>query len=118
MKIFFCPECGGYSLWPSEVCDECLAKVPADSCVEITEEELQQLEYIDEFEPGENIPTWEYEVLKLKSDSLESSREYNKTLLNGMGEKGWELVRITSMGDSKSDNFGVFKRSWSDKVED
>ena len=81
-------------------------------------EELQQLEYIDEFEPGENIPTWEYEVLKLKSDSLESSREYNKTLLNGMGEKGWELVRITSMGDSKSDNFGVFKRSWSDKVED
>ena len=118
MKIFFCPECGGYTLWPSEVCDECLAKLPPDSWVEITEEELQQLEYIDEFEPGENIPTWEYEVLKLKSDSVDSSREYNKALLNGMGEKGWELVRITSMGDPISDNFGVFKRSWSDKIED
>ena len=35
-----------------------------------------------------------------------------------MGEKGWELVRITSMGDSESDSFGVFKRSWSDKIED
>ncbi|MCH2310834.1 MAG: DUF4177 domain-containing protein, partial [SAR202 cluster bacterium] len=101
-----------------EVCDECLAKLPPDSWVEITEEELQQLEYIDDFEPREDIPTWEYEVLKLKSDSIESVVEYNKTLLNGMGEKGWELVRITSMGDSESDSFGVFKRSWSDKIED
>ena len=34
-----------------------LQKPPPDSWVEITEEELQQLEYIDDFEPREDIPT-------------------------------------------------------------
>ena len=49
MKIFFCPECGGYSLGPASNCDECQSELPEDSWAEVTEEELQQLEYVEDF---------------------------------------------------------------------
>ena len=49
MKIFFCPECGGYTLGPASNCDECQSELPEDSWAEVTEEELQQLEYVDDF---------------------------------------------------------------------
>ena len=114
MKIFFCSDCGGYTLWPSKICDECPTALQQDSWVEITEEELQQLEYMNDFDLPENMPTWEYEVIKLKSEYEESSLQYIETSLKIMGSQGWELVKITSI-DNTTDSFGIFKRMWEEK---
>ena len=114
MKIFFCPECGGYSLGPASSCDECQADLPEDSWAEVTEEELQQLQYVEDFHLPEDSPSWEYDVMKLKSDdSSEGGISYTTALLKRMGESGWELVDITSFNNSDN-KYAVFKRIWED----
>jgi hypothetical protein len=112
MKIYFCPECGGYSLGPASNCDECQAPLPEDSWADVSEEELTQLEYMDDFELPPGLPTWEYDVVRLKSGSEDESVRYSNQVLNRMGESGWELVNIVSLGDDTSVKFAVFKRSW------
>ena len=46
-----------------------------------------------------NLKQWEYRMTYLKFDT--NIRKV--AVMNGMGEKGWELVTIT-------DNYGIFKR--------
>ena len=110
MKIFFCPECGGYSLGPASSCDECQAELPEDSWAEVTEEELQQLEYVDDFHLPSGLPTWEYDVVKLKPDADPSQKK--------MGDKGWELVNITPLSDENGPRYGIFKRVWEEESEE
>ena len=115
MKIFFCPECGGYSLGPASSCDECQADLPEDSWAEVTEEELQQLQYVEDFHLPTGTPMWEYDVIKLQSDdSDEGSIIYTTTLLKKMGDAGWELIEITSFSKNSNYKYAVFKRSWED----
>jgi hypothetical protein len=118
MKIFFCPECGGYSLGPASSCDECQAELPEDSWAEVTEEELQQLEYVDDFHLPSSLPTWEYDVVKLKPDADEGGLSYTTTLLKKMGDKGWELVNITPLSDENGSRYGIFKRVWEEESEE
>lgn len=118
MRIYFCPECGAYSAEPSSVCEECFTQLPEDSWAEITDEELQQLEYIEEFDLPPGIPIWEYEVVRLKPDTDLGGLTYDSELLNRMGEKGWELVNIVSLGDGTGPRYGVFKRSWATDDEE
>lgn len=112
MRIHFCPECGGYSLAPASSCDECQAELPEDSWAEVTEEELQLLEYADDFDLPGGLPTWEYDVLKLKSNADEGGINYTGALLRRMGEKGWELVNVSPLGDKGGARYGIFKRTW------
>ena len=58
MKIYFCPECGEYTLGPTSVCEECHSDIPDNSSAEVTEEEVNQLEYVEEFDfpPQEGDP--------------------------------------------------------------
>ena len=78
----------------------------------MTEEELQQLEYVEDFHPPSGLPTWEYDAIKLKSDSDKGGLEYTTVLLKRMGDKGWELVNITSLGSEEDQKYAVFKRVW------
>ena len=117
MKIFFCPECGGYSLGPASACDECQTPLPEDSWAEVTEEELQQLQYVDDFDLTSDIPAWEYDVVKLKTDESEGGINYTTILLKKMGDKGWELVNITPLGDGNGPRYGIFKRVWASKFD-
>ena len=112
MRIYFCPECGGYSMGPASSCDECQAELPEDSWADITEEELQQLEYVEDFDLPPGIPTWEYDVVRLKTDTKEGGLRYTTGLLKRMGDKGWELVNITPLGDKDGPRYGIFKRVW------
>ena len=112
MKIHYCRECGAYSIGPVTVCEECRADLAEDSWAEITEQELHQLEYVDEFDLAPGIPAWEYEVVRFKSDADPGGLAYTNDLLNRMGEKGWELVSIVPLGDGDGPRYGVFKRSW------
>ncbi len=112
MRIYFCPECGGYSPGPASQCDECQAVLPDDSWADVTEEELSQLEYIEEFELPPGLPTWEYDVIKLNTESGTNGISYSTEVLNRMGEKGWELINILPGDDSEGPRYGVFKRSW------
>ncbi|MDP6715777.1 MAG: DUF4177 domain-containing protein [SAR202 cluster bacterium] len=112
MKIFFCPECGGYSLGPASHCDECQSPLPEDSWAEVSEEELTQLEYIDDFERPPGLPSFEYDVIRLKSSADGDAVRYSNHVLNRMGESGWELVNIVAASGEKAPNFAVFKRSW------
>ena len=118
MRVYFCPNCGAYSLGPVSVCDECQAPLPEDAWAEISEEELRQLEYVDEIDRAPSLPGWEYEVLRLKSDAEAGGLNYTTELLNRMGEKGWELVSIVPLGDKDGPRYGVFKRSWAEDYED
>ena len=117
MKIYFCPECGGYSLGPASSCDECQSELPGDSWAEVTEEELQQLEYADDFILPSGLPSWEYDVIKFKTDLEEGGRVYTSNLLKRMGDKGWELVDITTL-DGQGNKYGIFKRAWDDEYQD
>ena len=112
MRIYFCPECGGYSLGPATSCDECQTDLPEDSWAEITEEELQQLEYVEDFDLPHGISTWEYDVVRLKPDTEAGGLRYTTSLLKRMGDKGWELVNITPLGDENGPRYGIFKRIW------
>ena len=116
MKIFFCPECGGYSLGPASSCDECQADLPEDSWAEVTEEELQQLQYVEDFHLPEGTPVW---VIKLKADdSDERTISYTTALLKKMGDTGWELIDITSFSNKSDYKYAVFKRLWEDINKD
>ena len=115
MKIFFCPECGGYYLGPATACDECQTPLPEDSWAEVTEEELQQLQYVDDFDLASDLPAWEYDVVKLKTDESEGGINYTTILLKKMGDKGWELVNITPLGDRDGPRYAIFKRVWAPK---
>ena len=112
MKIHYCRECGAYSIGPATVCDECRADLPEDSWAEVSEGEFRQLQYVDGFDMAPGLPAWEYEVVRLKSDSEAGGLNYTDDLLNRMGEKGWELVSIVPLGDRDGPRFGVFKRTW------
>ena len=118
MRINFCPECGAYSVGPVLVCGECQADLPEESWAEITEEELHQLEYIDEFDLPPGLPRWEYDVVKLKSDADAGGVKYTSELLGRMGEKGWELVSVVPLGSGQGPRYGVFKRSWDGDYEE
>ena len=112
MKIYFCPDCGGYTLGPASACDECQRPLPEDSWAEVTEEELQQLEYAEDFDVPSTASVWEYDVVKLKSESDSGGVDYSTALLKVMGEKGWELVNITPLGSSDEPRYGIFKRGY------
>ncbi len=70
------------------------------------------LEYIEEFDLPPGLPTWEYDVIRLKSDTEAGGLVYTSELLNRMGERGWELVSIVPLADKDGPRYGVFKRSW------
>ena len=112
MIIYFCSDCGAYSVGPVSNCEECQAELPDDNWTEINDEEFRQLEYIDEFDLPPGLPTWEYDVIRLKSDAEAGGLEYTNELLNRMGERGWELVSIVPLADQDGPRYGVFKRSW------
>ena len=112
MIIYFCSDCGAYSVGPASNCEECQAVLPDDNWTEINDEEFQQLEYIEEFDLPPGLPTWEYDVIRLKSDTEDGGLGYTSELLNRMGERGWELVSIVPLADKDGPRYGVFKRSW------
>ena len=118
MKIFFCPECGAYSASPASFCDQCQTELSEESWAEVTAEELQQLEYVEEFELPDGLPSWEYDVVRLKSDADAGGLNYTAALLKRMGDKGWELVNIVPLGDKEGPRYGVFKRSWLSDFEE
>ena len=112
MKIYFCLECGGYSLEPATTCVDCQTPLAENGGIDISEQELAQLQYIDEFELPPGLPAWEYDVIRLKPCETDSAVSYVDKLLNRMGQSGWELVNIVSLTSEDDPNFGVFKRSW------
>jgi hypothetical protein len=118
MKIYFCPECGSYSHTPDPYCIECHSYVPNDTWAEVTDEELHQLEYIEEIDMVPGLPVWEYDVVRLKSDDDAGGIHYISAVLNRMGEKGWELVNVTPLGNGDSPRYGVFKRCWMGDIEE
>jgi hypothetical protein len=118
MRIYFCPECGSYSAYPGPFCDDCQAQIDEETWAEVTDEEIRQLDYIEEFDVSPGLPVWEYDVVKLKPDYEEGGLEYTTALLNRMGDKGWELVNVTPLGDQDGPRYGVFKRSWMSDYED
>ncbi|MDA0770654.1 MAG: hypothetical protein BZY79_03005 [SAR202 cluster bacterium Casp-Chloro-G4] len=128
MKLYFCSECGAYDFGNADLCLECQAPIPKDSWADVSDEDVTQLDYIEDFDPIEGLPTWEYEVIKLMGhandqgpnddDILEQTRIYNEHMLNRMGDKGWELVNIVPMGDKDGPRYGVFKRAWLDEFEE
>ena len=133
MKLYFCPECGAYDFGNADVCQECQAPIPEDSWADVSDEDVTQLDYIEGFDLLEGLPTWEYEVIKMKGhanglegngrgaddeDILEKTRVYNEHLFNRMGDKGWELVNIVPLGDKDGPRYGVFKRAWLEEFEE
>lgn len=118
MKIYFCSECGSYSIGSASDCEECRAELSEDSWAEITDEELHTLEYIDEFDLPSGLPVWEYDVVRLKTAAEPGGLTFTSELLNRMGDKGWELVSIAPMGDKDGPRYGVFKRSWTGDYEE
>ncbi len=47
MIIYFCSDCGAYSVGPASNCEECQAELPDDNWTEINDEEFQQLGCVD-----------------------------------------------------------------------
>ena len=133
MKLYFCSECGAYDFGHADVCRECQEPISEDSWADVSDEDVTQLDYIEDFDTIEGLPTWEYEVIKLKApsdnhvdhgqgtdevDASEQIRIYNEHLLNRMGSKGWELVEIVPLGDKDGPRYGVFKRAWLEEFEE
>ena len=118
MKVYFCPDCGAYSTASDAACEECHAELPEDSWAEVTDEELQQLDYVEDLDLPPGMPAWEYDVVRLKSDDDAGGLTYTTELLNRMGEKGWELVSIVPLGNGEWPRYGVFKRSWASEFEE
>ena len=54
--------------------------------------------------------------MKFKTDSKEDGMMYTANLLRRMGDKGWELVDITTL-DGNEGQYGVFKRPWDDDYQ-
>lgn len=118
MKIYFCQECGAYSLGTESNCEECQAMISDEGWADVTQEELDQLDFVDEFDLPPGLPVWEYEVVRLKTDDDDDSLTYTTQLLTRMGEKGWELVDVVSLNGAGSTRFGVFKRCWVEAFEE
>ena len=112
MKIYFCPECGAYDFTDGSTCLDCNEPIPPDSWADISEEEIGELDYAEEFELPPGLPSWEYEVVKLESVAEDDRLQYTMHLLNSMGDKGWELVSIEGGRKSDAKQYGVFKRAW------
>ena len=118
MRVYFCPECGAYSTKSPTTCEECQSQVTEDSWADVTEEELQQLDYVEDLDLPPGLPAWEYDVVRLKSDAESGGLTYTTELLNRMGGKGWELVNIVPLGDGGGPRYGVFKRSWAGEFDE
>lgn len=118
MKIYFCQECGAYSFASESTCEECQALIPDDSWANVTQEELDQLDFVDDLDLPPGLPVWEYEVVRLKTDDDDGSLTYTTQLLGRMGEKGWELVDVVSLNGGSNTRFGVFKRCWVEAFEE
>lgn len=116
MKIYFCPECGTYDIDSGTVCEDCDQPIPTDSWAELSDEDLAQLDYAEEFELPPGLPSWEYEVMRLKAVSEDERLDYTTHLLSHMGDKGWELISIVPMGESTGAHYGVFKRAWLEDI--
>ena len=118
MKVFFCPECGTQSIGIATICEECQTRIPDDSWADVSDEEIHQIDYVEDFDIPDGLPSWEYEVIRLKSDEDEGGLIYTSQLLNRMGDKGWELVNIVPLGDKDGPRYGVFKRAWLEDFEE
>ena len=69
-------------------------------------------EYVEDFDLPHGGSTGEYDVVRLKTDTDEGGLRYTTSLLKRMGDKGWELVNITPLGDKDGPRYGIFKRMW------
>ena len=112
MRVYFCAECGAYYPGSISVCEECKAELPGDSWAEVTDEELRQLEYVDEFDLPPWAQSWEYDVVRLRVDEEAGGLGYTAQVLKRMGQRGWELVGIVPVAGDDGLRFGVFKRAW------
>lgn len=117
MRVYFCPDCGAYSTNDSSTCEECQAEIGDESWADITSEELHQLDYVEDLDLPPGLPSWEYDVIRLKPESSNSSMTYTSEILNRMGEKGWELVSVVPIDEEAGARYGVFKRSWDAEFE-
>ena len=116
MKIYFCPECGAYDFNDGNTCVDCNEPIPPDSWADVTQEEIAELDYAEEFELPPGLPSWEYEVIKLETVAEDDKLHYTMHLLNSMGDKGWELVSIEAGGGREDKQYGVFKRAWLEDI--
>lgn len=116
MKVYFCPECGAYDFGADTVFCDCEEPIPSDGWSDMTEEELAELDYIEEFELPPGLPSWEYEVVRIKTTSEDDRLDYTLHMLNSMGDRGWELVNIVPLGSNAAINYGVFKRAWIEDI--
>ena len=112
MKIYFCPDCGAYDFGAGDLCVDCDEPIPHDNWTDVSEEELAELDYADEFDLPPGLPSWEYEVMRLDTIAEDDRQHYTIQLLNSMGDKGWELVSIGALGRNDDSQYGVFKRAW------
>ena len=112
MKIYFCPDCGAYDFGAGDLCVDCDEPIPYDNWTDVSEEELAELDYADEFDLPPGLPSWEYEVMRLDTIAEDDRQHYTMQLLNSMGDKGWELVSIGALGRNDDSQYGVFKRAW------
>ena len=112
MKVYFCPECGTYDFGAGMVCEDCAEPISLDGWMELSEDELAEFDYVEEFELPPGLPSWEYEVIRLKAVAEDDKFDYTTRLLNSMGSKGWELVGIETLGKGEGAHYGVFKRGW------
>ena len=113
MKVYFCPECGAYDFGAGMVCEDCAEPIPTDGWIDLSEDELAELDYVEEFELPPGLPSWEYEVMRLEA-VVDDKLDYTTRLLNSMGSKGWELISIETLG--KGAHYGVFKRGWLEDI--
>lgn len=116
MKVYFCPECGAYDYGTESACCDCDEPIPSDGWSDVTEEELAELDYIEEFDLPPGLPSWEYEVIRIKTASEDDRLDYTLHMLNSMGDRGWELVNIVPLGNNADVNYGVFKRAWIEDI--
>ena len=95
MKIYFCPECGAYDFSDGSTCVDCDEPIPSDCWADVTEEEIAELDYAEEFELPPGLPSWEYEVVRLEKVAEDDKLKYTMHLLNSMGDKhrGWRQKR-------------------------
>ena len=112
MRMYFCPDCGAYEVGNTEICNECSIPIPDDNKIELQDEDIVQIDFIDGLDTQPDVPACEYEVIRLKPNESEASRLLLENILNNMGDKGWELVNLVSHSNQERPLFGVFKRPW------
>ena len=109
MKIYFCAECGAYDFVYADACSECQEPIPEDSWSDLSDEDLTQLDYIEEFDLPNCIPGWEYEVIRLTSFAEGQAAS---------DEAAQDLVNIVPLDGKDGPSYGVFKRAWLDEFEE